>query len=67
MKEDTITIAKECPNTHERITYTFTQREIRQILAQQHAIEVFCTSCAQLHTLDVAERQRLTQILKDSE
>jgi redox-regulated HSP33 family molecular chaperone len=63
----TISFQKECPVSRETMTHVFTARELRQILKQDQAIEVFCASCAQLHTLDADERQKLSRLLVDSE
>jgi hypothetical protein len=64
---DTIAFQKRCPVSHATFTNVSTRRELRQLLKQGLAIEVFCTSCAQLHALDADERLRLSRLLIASE
>ena len=65
--KDAITLQKECPVSRTKLTHVMTRRELRQILKQDRAIEVFCTGCGRLHTLDADERQRLSRLLIETE
>jgi redox-regulated HSP33 family molecular chaperone len=65
--KDAVALHKECPVSHAKLTHVVTQRELRQTLKENRAIEVFCASCGQLHTLDAHERQRLSRLLKETE
>jgi redox-regulated HSP33 family molecular chaperone len=63
----TISFQKECPVSRETTTHVLAGRELRRILKQDKAIEVFCARCAQLHSLDADERQKLSQLLANLE
>lgn len=53
-----ITIQKQCPVTRTTGTYVFDGKQLAALLRENRPIELFCTSCAQLHTLDADERVR---------
>jgi hypothetical protein len=53
-----VTIQKKCPVTRATGTYGFDGRQLAALLRDSRPIELFCTSCAQLHTLDADERAR---------
>jgi hypothetical protein len=53
-----IAIQKECPVSRASATYAFDGKQLAGLLRENRPIEVFCTSCGQLHTLDADERAR---------